>query len=100
MKIHELKIHPVFFEDAKTLKKNFEVRKNDRSYSVGDVIFLREWHPDGYFTGRVTVGREIRYILSSSEFLQPGYVVLGLRSSGHLYKRKNPTTNPTNKKRT
>ncbi|MCI5121619.1 MAG: SLC13 family permease [Candidatus Electrothrix sp. AUS4] len=46
---------------------------------------MREWHPDGYFTGRVTVGREIRYILSSSEFLQPGYVVLGLRSSAAIW---------------
>ena len=40
MKIHELKLDTEFFDDVKSGKKNFEIRKNDRNFEVGDTLFL------------------------------------------------------------
>ncbi len=50
--IHELKILPEWFEDVTQQKKTFEIRKNDRNYSVGDTLVLREWYK-GKYTGLV-----------------------------------------------
>ena len=44
--IHELKIWPEFFEAVLRKEKRFEVRFNDREYSVGDTLVLREWVPE------------------------------------------------------
>ena len=46
MKIHELKIWPIYFEAVSNGSKTFEVRKNDRNYLEGDRVILREWNPD------------------------------------------------------
>lgn len=43
MKIHELKIDTQYFEDAKSGKKNFVIRKNDRDYQVGDILKKHAW---------------------------------------------------------
>jgi ASCH domain. len=40
LKIHELKLDTEFFDDVKSGKKNFEIRKNDRNFEVGDTLFL------------------------------------------------------------
>lgn len=50
---HELKTWPRYFERLLDGTKTFEVRKNDRGFKVGDVLWLREWEPGGRgFTGR------------------------------------------------
>lgn len=38
---HELKILPKWFEDVQANKKNFEIRKNDRNFEVGDYLILK-----------------------------------------------------------
>ena len=38
MKIHELKTLPEYFDAVFMGKKNFEIRKNDRDYKVGDYV--------------------------------------------------------------
>lgn len=43
MKIHELKLDTKYFEDAKSGKKNFVIRKNDRDYQVGDILKKHAW---------------------------------------------------------
>ena len=45
MTIHELKILPEYFKAQKAGKKNFEIRKNDRDYKVGDKLVLTEYDP-------------------------------------------------------
>ena len=42
MKTHELKILPEYFEAVISGRKQFEIRKNDRDYKVGDQLILRE----------------------------------------------------------
>ena len=86
--IHALKVKPEFFEASATGAKNFEVRKNDRPYKVGDYVALNEYdgannhdNPDnpgneGY-TGRCLL-RRITYILSDADYCKEGCVVLGL----------------------
>jgi len=39
---HEHKILPEFFEAVILGFKTFEIRKNDRDYKVGDIVFLNE----------------------------------------------------------
>ena len=41
---HELKIWPAYFEAVLSGNKTFEYRYNDRAFSVGDVLLLREYN--------------------------------------------------------
>ena len=74
MKTHELKTLPEYFELVRTEVKNFEVRKNDRDFKVGDLLILKEW--DGEYTGR-DQRRKISYILDNNDYCKEGYVILG-----------------------
>ncbi|WWD11036.1 RNA-binding protein [Escherichia phage Phagiculus] len=73
--IHELKILPVHFDPVDTGLKLAELRKNDRNFSVGDKLILKEFH-DGAYTGRITI-KEVLHIADVSEYL-PGYVLLSM----------------------
>jgi len=42
MKTHELKLDIKYFDDVKSGKKNFEIRKNDRDFKVGDILELKK----------------------------------------------------------
>lgn len=75
VKIHEVKIGATFFEEAACGKKNFELRKNDRGYRVGDMLELQEYK-DGAYTGR-TCRKLIIYMLEDYTGLQEGYCILG-----------------------
>lgn len=46
MKTHELKLDVIYFDDVKSGKKNFEIRKNDRDYQVGDILELKAFVPE------------------------------------------------------
>ena len=43
MKVHKLKLDSNYYDNSAAGIKNFEIRKNDRNYQVGDVLELREW---------------------------------------------------------
>ncbi|MFG6322390.1 MAG: DUF3850 domain-containing protein [Lachnospiraceae bacterium] len=68
--IHELKVLQDYFDDVLTGKKRFELRRDDRDYQVGDIFILKEWTPDGGYTGRQYSGT-ISYILRGCSC--PGY---------------------------
>lgn len=73
--IHELKILPEYFEAVTSGRKQFEIRKNDRDYKVGDQLILKEWSQDNY-TGD-SYKAEITYI---TDYMQKnGYVVIGIK---------------------
>lgn len=78
--IHQLKIRPKYFEDIANGLKTFEVRKNDRYFQVGDYIGLNELATAEKFgeTGRFILAKVV-YIFEDKNFLQPGYVILGIQ---------------------
>lgn len=43
---HELKTWPEPFDKVIWGRKRHEVRKYDRDFKVGDILYLREWSPD------------------------------------------------------
>ena len=43
MGTHELKIKPEYFLPVFNRRKNFELRKNDRGFQVGDEIVFKEF---------------------------------------------------------
>lgn len=57
MKTHELKLDIKYFDDVKSGKKNFEIRKNDRDFQVGDVLNLKAYENGMY---QHTIQREVR----------------------------------------
>ena len=77
-KLHELKIYPKYFEEVLNGNKQFEIRRNDRDFQVGDNIYLREWDNIKY-SGR-TIYVEITYILDDKFIgLEKGYAALGIK---------------------
>ena len=77
MMIHELKILPEYFEAVAGGAKSFELRKDDRGFTAGDEIILKEWNGTEY-TGR-SVKKQISYILKNYTGLAEGYAILSLR---------------------
>lgn len=76
--IHELKCEPAYYTQVRDGSKPFELRKDDRGYKRGDLLILREWDPEpGMYTNYVTVA--IVTCVIRGEWLQEGYVALGIR---------------------
>ncbi len=77
---HELKCWPQYFADIRSGRKSFEVRRDDRPFSAGDVLVLREWDPKStQYTGR-QVHRKVTYVLRDPVFLgSEDLVVMAIR---------------------
>ncbi|EHU8535114.1 DUF3850 domain-containing protein [Listeria monocytogenes] len=71
MTMHKLKILPEFFQEKWALKKNFEIRNNDRNFEVGDTLVLQEFE-NGKYTGR-EYWEDVIYI---TDYLQKDDVVV------------------------
>jgi len=74
---HQLKIEPGHFRDIELGLKEYEVRKDDRGFKVGNVVVLLEYHGAYGYVGGVIRGR-IKHVLHGGYGLHPGFVVLGL----------------------
>ena len=77
---HTLKTWPVFFADVETGANNFEIRKNDRNFQVGDFLRLEEFEP---LTGKYSgdwIKVQINYIVSLDGLpgIPDGYVGMGI----------------------
>ena len=74
---HEVKIAPKYFEAVQNGTKNFELRKDDRGYLVGDILILKEY-VNGSYSGK-ELALKIRYILRNCpEYgLMEGYCIIG-----------------------
>lgn len=84
MKRHKLKILPQYFEAQISGVKNFEIRKDDRSFKVGDELQLNEISDKlgvDTATGRSCTVKVTYKIVSypENEFegIEPGYCILG-----------------------
>ena len=85
MTVHELKTDPDAFKNVLCGRKNFEIRRNDRYFKVGDLLLLHETVSSGEemkngkplkYTGR-TIPRIINYILPGGQYgIDPEFVVM------------------------
>lgn len=77
-RVHILKTWPEFFQAVDSFDKNFEIRKNDRDFKVGDILTLVEFDPkDQTFSGAFAK-RTVTYMTDFGQ--PPGQVVLSLNS--------------------
>lgn len=60
MTTHELKLDIRYFDDVKSGKKNFEIRKNDRDFKVGDTLILEAFR-NGHYVAWETAGPPTDY---------------------------------------
>lgn len=76
---HELKTWPEFFSALVDMRKQFEVRRDDREFHVGDTLLLREYNPvTETYTGK-ELARHVTYILRDPALgVRPGFVVMSL----------------------
>lgn len=76
---HALKVWKEYYPSIEDGSKNFELRKDDRPFTVGDRLILQEYDKDTY-TGKETE-RTITYILRNCSFfgLKEGYCILGIK---------------------
>ena len=78
---HEIKCFPKYFDALVDGLKNFEVRKNDRDYKVGDSLLIREYDSEKKSYTGYELYAPVVYILENNESftgLAEGFVVLGL----------------------
>jgi hypothetical protein len=79
VKVHYLKTWTPFFDDIKSGVKQFEVRKNDRDYEVGDTLILEDFNPiKGIHTGR-WIPKLVTYVLNDPNFVKEGFVIMGMQ---------------------
>jgi hypothetical protein len=76
---HDLKTWPEHWDAVFNQIKMFDVRRDDRSFAVGDGLCLQEWDPNtGAYTGRQCF-RIVRHLLKGGQFgIESGYVVMGI----------------------
>lgn len=91
MKVHELKLDDVYFNDVRDGIKTFEIRKNDRDFQAGDLLALSRYK-DGDYCRRIwfhdyqiadihtadTILMSVDYITDYEQ--KEGYVVMGISS--------------------
>lgn len=77
IKVHTVKIAKMYYEDVKSGKKSFELRKNDRGYKQGDILRMLEY-AEGEWTGREMVA-EVTYLLKDYAGLEEGYCIMALK---------------------
>ncbi len=59
---HELKSWPECFKAIVSGEKRHEVREDDRGFSVGDTLFLKEWDPKGKKFSGLFLNVEVTHI--------------------------------------
>lgn len=69
---HQLKTWPEPFEAVKRGDKRYEIRVDDRGFSVGDVLHLREWDPAPGVSQLVPTGYTGREVTARVTYMTPG----------------------------
>ena len=77
MKMIELKTINPYFTDVWNGDKPFEIRKDDRDYILGDILWLREYATTTGYSGRSIIA-EVSYIIPAGVFkgLVEGYCAM------------------------
>lgn len=87
-RVHDLKLWTDHFGAVLAGTKPFELRRNDRGYQVGDVLWLREWNAKSEtYTGR-ECEKLVTCVLDNALMLNHGIVVLGLSYLDPMMRRE------------
>jgi hypothetical protein len=80
MQMHELKTIQPFFDLVYDGKKDFEIRKNDRNFQSGDILWLREYDKDCLMFLRRSIICQVTCIIHRDKFagLAIGYCAMGI----------------------
>lgn len=88
---HQLKTVQPFFDDVVSGVKTAELRRDDRTFQVGDTLTLREYEllecvcgcgvDNSSYSGR-TVTVEVTHVLRNFVGLKPGWVMLSFKVVG------------------
>lgn len=78
---HDLKLWPEYFGPARDGLKNFEYRKNDRDYRVGDILRLREWSPITMVYTGAEILRRVTMVLEGFG-LPEGHCIMSMKPIG------------------
>lgn len=82
---HALKTWPEYFDAIVEGSKNFEVRKADRDFAVGETLLLQKFDPKTQKYSGQEMKVEITYILKGGSFgIEDGYVVMGIKDRTDL----------------
>lgn len=77
--IHELKILPEYFKAVLSGEKTFEIRRNDRPFSKGDLLALNEYDSDDKsYTGNSCLVY-IDYIFDNVNYCKSDFVVMSIK---------------------
>jgi ParB family chromosome partitioning protein len=79
MKTHYLKIVQPYFKECWDSLKTFEVRKNDRDFQKGDIVYLQEYDAEKNTYSGNKLRCTILYVLREFTSLEKGYVVFSFR---------------------
>lgn len=74
---HELKTIQPYFDAVLAGYKNFEVRRNDRDFHVGDTLILREFAPPDKYGDRAIVVVVLYILYDTFPGVAPGWCVMG-----------------------
>jgi ASC-1-like (ASCH) protein len=76
---HRLKTWPEYFKAIKSGAKNFELRKDDRHFKIGDILILQEWEFDKYSGNTLKV--EVTYLFHDDGTLglMQGYCIMSIK---------------------
>ena len=78
-KLHEIKLLSEFADDVYAGRKNFEIRKNDRDYRVGDTVQFRVIGSKEAANHILNTRQyEITYVLSGWG-IEDGFVAFGIK---------------------
>lgn len=79
--IHELKVWPEYFNALKLGLKNFEIRKNDRDFQIGDTLRLREYDDDEMIYSGEEIEKTVTYIAQGVFGLPDDVCVMSLATA-------------------
>lgn len=84
VKFHTLKTLAPFWDDVMAGVKPFEVRRNDRDFTLGDILILRRMRQDepdlpDWDGDYMDIYKRVSYVLTGGQFgILPGYVVMAV----------------------
>ena len=77
------------FQDVKSGTKNFEYRKNDRDFQVGDALILKEFNPAIQMYSGDTITVKITYLLQGIAAIRvgvpEGFCIMGISPNQKIH---------------